>query len=75
MLNVTFVLCNQMLATSVTLPLEQLRAADELKRSQAAFKNKKKPQVEIKLVSVDGNPVFTHTGLKIVADGNMNQYG
>ncbi len=71
MLRVTFVLCQQMLATSVSLPLEQLRSAEAISQSGASRRNGSQP-LEIKLVTVDGQAVHTHTGITITPDAAMS---
>jgi len=67
MLRVTFFICQQMLATSVTLPLEQLRAAEALAASDSPRKTKT-PALEVKLATKDGKPVKTHTGITLTPD-------
>ena len=62
---VTFLLCPQMLATSVALPMEQLRAAESI---ASATTKGKSFALEFKLASLDGKPVTTHTGLKLIPD-------
>lgn len=57
-----------MLATSVTLPLELLRAAEALNNSARDLKNKNVKALDIQLASVNGQPVKTHTGLTLNAD-------
>lgn len=62
---ITFLLCPQMLATSVALPMEQLRAA----QLQAKARNRHTAQgVKFLLASMDGKPVITHTGLRLEPD-------
>ena len=73
MLNVVFVLCDQMLATSVTLPLELLRAAEsyaQLGRStdKTYIDRTSKAKLNIQLASVSGNSVTTHTGITLTPD-------
>ena len=70
MLKVVFVLCEHMLATSVTLPLEQLHAADTLYRSQHKLRL---PSLEAQLVSVDGLSVKSHTGIKLNPDKALSE--
>ncbi|MDO6421722.1 GlxA family transcriptional regulator [Saccharophagus degradans] len=67
-MKVVFLLCPNMLATSVTLPLELLRAAEALNNSARDLKNKNIKALDIQLASVDGKPVKTHTGLTLNAD-------
>lgn len=75
MQTITFFLCEQMLATSVALPLEQFRAAQsmyratQLKDSQKRHGLKKEtPRLSFKLASIDGKPVKTHTGMILMPD-------
>lgn len=65
MQQITFFLCHHMLASGVTLPLEQLRAAEGLAKAQGP--NTFSP-LRIQLASLDGQPVTTHSGLRLVAD-------
>jgi transcriptional regulator GlxA family with amidase domain len=64
--SVTFFLCDQMLATSVTLPLEQLCTAQSL--AQAHRLKPLQQPLEIRLASIDGKPKRCHTGLVLQAD-------
>ncbi len=72
MQTITFFLCEQMLATSVSLPLEQLRAAQSMYRAQRLKTlqrgQKKHPRLKFKLASIDGKPVKTHTGMILTPD-------
>mgnify|MGYP000179806324 CR=1 FL=1 len=63
MTSITFVLCPNMLATSVTLPLEMLRAAWEM----AKVKSPKLAPLSVSFRSEQGLPVETHTGLTLPA--------
>lgn len=65
---ITFVLCKQMLATSVALPMEQLRAAESMARARKLAGDHR---LEIVLASLDGKPVQTHTGMKLHADASI----
>ncbi len=67
MLKVSFVLCEHMLATSVSLPLEQLRAAEALAQADTP-RRRQQDLLSVKLLSVDGTPVNTHTGICISPD-------
>lgn len=62
MTSITFLLCEQMLATSVALPMEQLHAAEAMQNS-AFKKTLSATPLAFRLASVDGRPVTTHTGL------------
>ena len=53
-----------MLASGVTLPMEQLRAAESMAAAQA----NPRPPLHIRLASIDGKPVTTHTGISLVPD-------
>lgn len=68
-MKVVFLLCPNMLATSVTLPLELLRAAHTLNNTGRGAKNKNTGDLEVLMISVDGEPVRTHTGFTLCADG------
>lgn len=83
-LRVVFLLCDQMLATSVSLPLEQLHAAVTFSQSlQSSPKIKpfvptKHPgssphKLEIILVSQDGQTVNSHTGLSLAPQYACNE--
>lgn len=63
---VTFLLSDNMLATSVTLPLEQFRAAQSM--STAAGNRRSGPQITFILASIDGRAVTTSTGLRLQPD-------
>jgi len=60
-----------MLATSATLPMELLQAASSLARvarKRANGVRLRQQDVVIRLISVDGAPVKTHTGVVLAAD-------
>lgn len=59
-----------MLATSLALPLEQLRAAESMAK---AAKRKTAQELEFKLASLDGSVVQTHTGLTLQPDCAIDQ--
>lgn len=63
---VTFLLTDHMLSTSVTLPLEQFRAAQSM--SAAAHGRHSQPQVTFLLASIDGRAVTTSTGMILQPD-------
>lgn len=58
---IVFFLCENMLATSVALPLEQFRAAQDM--NTAARERRTRPQLQFLLASIDGAPVTTSTGM------------
>lgn len=62
---VTFFICDDMLATSVSLPLEQFRAAQSL---SIVGRRPSKSTFKFILASVDGQPVTTNTGMVLQAD-------
>ncbi len=69
MIKITFILCEQMLATSVSLPLEQLRAAEALASSdRSSRRSRSETTLDVRLATVDGNPVMTHTGITLTPD-------
>lgn len=65
MKTITFVLTEQMLATSVALPLEQLRAAESM---AWAARQCHRGDVRFLMASLDGLPVKTNTGLVLTPD-------
>lgn len=67
-MKVVFLLCPNMLATSVTLPLELLRGAHALNNADRALKNHNVGELDVLMVSCDGEPVQTHTGFTLMAD-------
>ncbi len=62
---VTFFLAEQMLATSLTLPLEQMRAAESMQKA-ASLKHFR--TLKVNLASIDGKAVTTSTGIKLQPD-------
>lgn len=72
MLRVTFFLCQHMLATSVSLPLEQLRAAEALAKSNSP-RARSNNSLIVNLVTVDGKPVNTHTGIILTPDSTIEE--
>lgn len=69
-LRVVFFLCDRMLATSVTLPMEQLHAAVTLARTHSGKHANEQTRLEITLVSQDGQAVNSHTGFPIHANAS-----
>lgn len=69
-LHVTFFICNEMLATSVTLPLEQLKAAENLALA-ARPRLSHVPGLRVTLASVDGRAVVSNTGIRLAADCSL----
>ncbi|VUD48649.1 HTH-type transcriptional regulator CdhR [Thalassocella blandensis] len=69
MLKIRFILCEHMLATSVSLPLEQLRAAESLAKADLPPRLQRHAKtLDVQLISASGEPVDTHTGLALQAD-------
>lgn len=62
MTSITFLLCEQMLATSVALPMEQLHAAEAMQKSSRQ-RQTSQSQLVFRLASVDGKAVTSHTGM------------
>lgn len=81
MLDITFFLCDQMLTSSVSFPLEQLHAAQTMAQATAQSvnldtKSKKTRNFQTKLfnarlASIDQNPIASQTGLPITPDSNI----
>lgn len=72
MLKITFILCEHMLATSVSLPLEQLRAAETLAKADLPAREQRQAKsLEVELLSSSGEAVTTHTGIALQADGKF----
>lgn len=69
MTSITFFLCEQMLATSVALPMEQFHAAEAMHK--AASRSKMVP-IEFRLASVNGKPVKAHTGMMLQPDCSIH---
>ena len=65
MLKVVFLICENMLSTSVTLPLEQLRTAASLAKASNRSEQRRTELLDIKLVSNNGLPVTCHSGLPL----------
>ncbi|MFT7558630.1 MAG: transcriptional regulator GlxA family with amidase domain [Flavobacteriales bacterium] len=71
-LKVVFVLCENMLTTSLSLPMEQLRAAESLARLVARERKYQYPRLKIEITSADGLPRMSHTGLSLSPDTNLD---
>lgn len=74
--NVTFVLLDNMLATSATLPSEMLLAAQSfaLRRHKGASTAQNPPPLNLRTASVNESPVITRSGLHWQPDGTLQQY-
>jgi len=70
MLKISFLLCDNMLASSATLPMEQLQAAMSLAKT-GKDKRFRRQRLEISLVSADGKAIQTHTGLRLNPDHSI----
>lgn len=71
MLSVVFILCENMLSTSLSLPLEQLRAAEALAQSNLSLKKRRQPghpALKVTLASLSGEPIRSYTGLMLTPD-------
>ncbi len=66
MTSVTFFLCDEMLASSITLPLEQLSAAADFTLAHRRGRPSP-PPFKIQLASLDGSPKNAHSGIKLIA--------
>jgi len=58
-----------MLATSTTLPMEMLLAAESAAQHQ---QKTRQPQIQITTYAIDSHPVKTQTGLTLVADKTIS---
>ena len=72
-LKVVFFLCDRMLATSVTLPMEQLHAAVTLARTLTGPSSAEQTRLDITLVSQDGKAVNSHTGFPMQASASCDE--
>lgn len=66
--HITFLLCERMLATSSTLPMEMLLAAESLVQSRDSRKG---ARLAITTASVNNMPITTRTGLRWQADQTL----
>lgn len=71
-ISVTFILCEKMLATSLTLPIELFRAAEDLAKIEGGDTRRQAPKMDIQLASTDGTAVTTHTGIPLSAGRSIN---
>ena len=74
--NITFVLLDNMLATSATLPSEMLLAAQSaiLKNKKSTSTAQNPPPLNLRTASLTGEPVVTRSGLRWQPDGALTQY-
>lgn len=56
-----FVLCDEMLASSATLPMEMLNAGESIARS----KNRRSARLEIQTIAQDATPIKTRAGIPL----------
>ncbi len=66
---ITFVLCEGMLATSTTLPIEMWRAAE----STARAADRHSPPLEICTVATDKHPIITRAGFAFTAETTCDE--
>ncbi len=71
MLNVGFLLCESMLATSITLPMEMLLAAESAAQHQ---QKNRKPHLRITTYAIDRTPIKTQTGLTLIPDQSLSDF-
>src|SRR5690606_21406431 len=64
--HITFLLCDRMLATSSTLPMEMLLAAESQVRSLTP--QDRRPRLTMVTAAATAEPVITRTGLRWQAD-------
>lgn len=75
MLHVGFYLCDQMLATSLTLPIEQLKTAEV--HEQARFSRRPKTPrstLKIYLISKHRQSIQSHSGIPFRADHTIDEF-
>jgi transcriptional regulator GlxA family with amidase domain len=73
--NITFVLLDNMLATSTTLPSEMLLAAQSAALKQRKTSSGPVPsRLQIHTVSLTGDAVVTRSGLRWQPDGSLHQF-
>lgn len=70
MLKIGFLLCDRMLATSLTLPTEMLLAAESAWQQEQKIYKK---QIDIRTFSSKSTPVKTQTGLSLTADRPISE--
>lgn len=70
MLNVGFLLCDNMLATSTTLPMEMWLAAESASQHQ---QKSRKPQINITTYAIELVPIKTQTGLTLIPDKRISE--
>ena len=70
MLKVGFLLCDNMLATSATLPMEMLLAAQSVASQQ---RKSQQPFLQIHTLATQLTPIKTQTGISLVADKHISQ--
>ena len=68
-INIALILYDHMLATSVSLPVEMLRAAEAI----AFQKNRQSPRLSIQMVSEQKQPVTTRSLIKLLPDTNVEK--
>jgi transcriptional regulator GlxA family with amidase domain len=69
MTHITFFCCEQMLATSMTLPIEMLRAAENAARVQT----REQSSLEIVTVGLTHNSVQTAAGFSLAPDHSLKE--
>src|SRR5690606_34336408 len=70
---ITFLLLDNMLATSSTLPMEMLLAAESAAKKQIKFVKNRPAELQLHTASPDGNAVVTRSGLRWMPDGSLKQ--
>ena len=68
---ITFVLCEGMLATSTTLPIEMWRAAE----STALASDRERAPLAIRTIATEAGPVATRAGISLLPDTTCDQGG
>ncbi|WNO10902.1 GlxA family transcriptional regulator [Teredinibacter sp. KSP-S5-2] len=73
-LKVAFVVCEKMLATSLTLPLELLRAAEDIAKTKPKGSTQRQ-QLSVQVISDINESVTTHTGIRFDTDNSIDDAG
>lgn len=69
---VSFILLDDMLGTSATLPSEMLLSANALLKSKTSSRNKNAPSIKLQTLTLDGEPITTNIGLTLKPNHALN---
>ncbi len=73
MLKVTFILSEHMLSTGLTLPLEQLHAAEAMARSDLPHSQRSERLMHVNLANISGESITTHTGISFTPNCTLDE--